>query len=686
MSKFNPEIILLFPPGWSTSAPYLSVPLLSSLLEDNNIKNKGIDLNIRIINMILTDSNLERTVEWINKILLSKKIKEEHRIELLIAKDLYSVIKGSVDNNISKLRSNNISVDERVSINKLIDTAYRIHSAPYFPGIINNGMLVYTSREPYSNRLDFSDFEITNTLSDLEIKIENENTNPFSYHIKKYCEELYIGKLKMIGLSICGYSQLITSLFIAKTIKKRNPGLKIVLGGAIMPYILSALKENPFPFKYIDFIIYGPGEDALLKLYDHINGRININDIPGLIYYDWKQAKLVQNGKVAIVDINQLKVPIFDKEELKSYLIPYSDIALPILGSRGCYWGKCAFCGINCSYDNKFQRKRVDLIVDDMELLENHYKINRYRLIDNCIHPSTLNDISKEILKRNNIFLWQCMARFEDGFNLELWHQLYKSGLRLVSFGLESPNQFILDKMNKGVPASSIPRILNQCQRAGIFTHCFFIIGFPGEQNISPDELIEFIILHRYLIDSFTITKYRLESQSNVFNNRKEYEIELKKSYPKDYIKTTYEHKDFCNAEERVLYVNSNIANLECSQIGFIGLDDMLVIGSVLKNKKTEIKRWNKRNTTTYTYLMRMVSEKTIHEVEFSSIEFVNKNKYYIIFKNKINYNYYIFKNNKIDEQSISICKHLEYDSKQSIEYLYDIIFGMLKKKTNFEV
>lgn len=683
MITFSPEILLIFPPGWSTSSPYLSVPLLSAFLTDNGIPNEGIDLNIRIHNDVLTDRNLDSSAKVINELLSRSDIDEKRRTELLIASDLYGIIKGTVDDTVSRLRNESVCAAEMIRINRFIETAYRIHSAPYFPGRIHEGTLVYTKGVIYSSFLDYNNFEIVHTLTDLEIRVENNDTNPFYPHLEKFVSELDLSGVKMVGLSVCGYSQLISSLVLAHMLKIHAPGLKITMGGAIMPYILTALEENPYIFKYIDFIISGPGEDALIKLYDHICGRnIGLGKIGGLLYYD-PFISVVKNGEAEIVCIDRLPAPCFNSEELDYYLVSKKDIALPVLGSRGCYWSKCAFCGINCNYDGKYQMKQPELLIGDMEYLENRHNINHFRLIDNCIHPNTLKKISRIILDRGNKFLWQCMVRFEEGFTAEIWKQLYDSGLRLASFGLESPNQSILDRMNKGVYAGRITGILNQCHQARIFTHCFFIVGFPGEQNIHPDELIDFIRNNRYHIDSLTITAYRLEGQSYVFGNQEEFDIELAKIYPKDYIMPNYEHKDFCHAAERLFYINNSIADLDCSGICFSGVDDMFIIGNIFRGLRPELGLWQKSRMEAYKKLLNIVAGESPPNIELLRIESINPDRRYALFHNDLFFNYYLFENQKDDTCSSPINKYFNYADVRHIEYLFDILSGITWKYRN---
>ncbi|MCL2561473.1 MAG: radical SAM protein [Rikenellaceae bacterium] len=678
MERDSSEILLIFPPGWSTSSPYLSVPLLTAFLSGSDIPCCGIDLNIRILDEILTDKQIDRSAKVIEELLSRKDLGEEHRAELLLASDLYGIVKGAVDKTIERLRHGTISPREATRINRFIDTVYRIYSAPHYPGRIHEGALVYSTGSIHHNFLDYNSFEITPTLSDLERRVgESHNTNPFHTHLERFVADIDISETKLVGLSVCGYSQLTSSLCLARLLKERKPDLKIVMGGAIMPYLISALIENPFPFRYLDFIVSGSGERTLMQLYDYVCGKIEFGEVKGALYYDFERKAVAKNGEAADIDINSLFTPQFDPDELKLYLTPKEHLALPVLGSKGCYWGKCAFCGINCNYDGRFQRKRPALLVDDMERLTERYGINQFRLIDNCIHPNTLREISETIIARGNKFLWQCMVRFEEDFTPELWQQLYSSGLRVASFGLESPNQHLLDRMNKGVDAGRIHEILSQCRSAGIFTHCFFIVGFPGEENIHPNELIDFIRNNRYNINSLVITNFRLEGQSYVFGNQEEFGIEIARMYPRDYILPNYEHRDFCRAAERAAYVSDSIADLECSGICFSVLDDTFIIGNVFRDTRAELLSWQRHRIEGYRKLRKFIdSSDSMEQIDLSHIVPISYNQHYALFHNTSFFNYYVFKNVN-DNSQLPLREYLNINSSYNIDYLFDILSGI---------
>jgi radical SAM superfamily enzyme YgiQ (UPF0313 family) len=77
------------------------------------------------------------------------------------------------------------------------------------------------------------------------------------------------------------------ALEVAKNVKKLNPKIKIVLGGAHPTIMHKQILEN-YPF--IDYIVIGEGEMTLLEL---VQGK-NLSEIAGLAYRD--ENKVIVNA------------------------------------------------------------------------------------------------------------------------------------------------------------------------------------------------------------------------------------------------------------------------------------------------------------------------------------------------------------------------------------------------------
>jgi anaerobic magnesium-protoporphyrin IX monomethyl ester cyclase len=69
---------------------------------------------------------------------------------------------------------------------------------------------------------------------------------------------------------------------------------------------------------------------------------------------------------------------------------------------------------------------------------------------------------------------------------------MYKSGCRIINYGLESGNQAVLDKCKKGFTLEQVRKSLDLTYKAKIQSFGTFILGLPGDTPKTCIETIEF--------------------------------------------------------------------------------------------------------------------------------------------------------------------------------------------------
>ena len=67
--------------------------------------------------------------------------------------------------------------------------------------------------------------------------------------------------------------------------------------------------------------------------------------------------------------------------------------------------------------------------------------------------------------------------------------------------------------MKKGVRAADIPRVLRDTHDAGIWTHGFFILGFPGESDVEGLQTLDLILDRLADLDSLVFHDFALPSE-----------------------------------------------------------------------------------------------------------------------------------------------------------------------------
>jgi len=297
----------------------------------------------------------------------------------------------------------------------------------------------------------------------------------------------------VIGFSILAEQNLLYALALGNVIRRRFH-IPIALGGAMMSHLEPAQLLRAFP--WLDFIFFGEAEKNLADFVD-VWPEKRFDRVFGLAYR--RRGKIAKGCKAPPLDLTGLPAPDFSDFPLHNYLAP--EPVLPIITSRGCYWGKCTFCSHTRPYGPAVRVRRPEQVVDEMALQMERYGARRFLFVDEAISPKMMRRLSQEILSRGLALQFGAEGvRVEEAFDDDLLRLAYRAGLRWVYVGIESGTQRLLDLMDKGIRIETVERFIARCREVGITPQLSFIIGLPGT---TPEELKnEIAFLKRYPMDS----------------------------------------------------------------------------------------------------------------------------------------------------------------------------------------
>ncbi|GJQ22663.1 B12-binding domain-containing radical SAM protein [Candidatus Brocadia sapporoensis] len=510
------KVLLLFPPSWHPSQPYLSLPSLTAFLRQNGVSDViQRDLNIELLDILLTEKTCR---EFYQKILDKLKYldrpgspcrdipgEQEKRQVLIHAVETIPAFAKKVEPAKNTLRSEGFyDLKRYMESVSIINEALGMLSALYYPSsmtALNNDMRysVYSSRE------------IFQALDDEE---ENIFLNLYQDYILASILEF---SPKVLGISVTSTSQIIPGLTLAKLIKDRDKGIHITIGGSVFTKLIENIKNVHGLFSIVDSFIVFEGEHALLELIGQLDGKRDFRKVPNLIYRDSNGVRV--NEPFFAEDLNRLPTPDFDGLPLKLYYAPAS--ILPVQTSRGCYYRKCAFCNLHLDHRN-FRLRRPELLLEDIHVLSQKYHTPYFFFTDESVPVNQLREISQGILKNQWEIRWMGGVRFENALSRDVLEKMYESGCRKLVFGLESSNQRILDLMKKGINVDVVKRILGDCLKTGISFHLYVIIGFPTETEKEALETLDFVLNKDYLNSpgfSCLPSLYGMEKDSPITQN-----------------------------------------------------------------------------------------------------------------------------------------------------------------------
>ncbi len=497
------NITLIFPPHWVVHQPYLSLPSLTAYLRENGY------------NVIQRDINIESADDLFRTVVLKDAYKKlQKKLEYL--KNLKNRTSGEeiLLNNLSFMEDRDYAEYTRnilrmVNYSKNVmrdkDKFFDFHL--YRDSINNILFAYYILGILHETNIDFMTFYregYPGTSIEGIIKyIHDEENNYYADYFRHVTvPSLQKEPSELYGISVSSLTQMLPAMTLAGMIKKAIPQAHICMGGNIFTRIAEKL-VTPCPlFDFFDSVIIYEGEVALLELVKALEHGYGFDSIPNFIYRD-KHGEIIHNKNLSLPDINSLPAPDFDGLPLERYFSPFN--VFPLLTGRGCYWNKCAFCRHKSIYGNTYRVRKIEKVMDDIEILRNKYGTKYITFYDEAIHPVRLKKIAAEIMERHMDIRWEATLRGEKEFDREIADLAFKAGARLLSFGLESACPRVLDLMCKGIDINVFREVLRYSAEAGIWNYAFFFTGFPTETEEEAMKTADFILRNQDFIHSVSL-------------------------------------------------------------------------------------------------------------------------------------------------------------------------------------
>jgi len=197
--------------------------------------------------------------------------------------------------------------------------------------------------------------------ADLIAASRKPDQNPFYHYFSQRLPELLDG-IGTVGFSLNYLSQALCTFAMIGYLRKRYPGLKIVLGGGLV----TSWMQRPgwcSPFgELVDTLISGPGEVPLLE----------------------------SLGSRAVPERHA--PPDYTPLPLKEYLSP--GLILPYSAAGGCYWNRCSFCPERAE-GNSYLPASISRVLSDLKLLTEQNGPLLIHLLDKAISPSLLHCLAE---------------------------------------------------------------------------------------------------------------------------------------------------------------------------------------------------------------------------------------------------------------------------------------------------
>ena len=279
----------------------------------------------------------------------------------------------------------------------------------------------------------------------------------------------------------------ITDIETVKTAKELNPStITIVKGAPFLNCNENLIYENQF----IDYIIMGEPELTLKEILQGIPNE----EIKGICYIDNMQG--VKNELRPFNNkLDDLPFPARHLIDNSIYRRPDNGkVQAVIKVSRGCPY-HCFFCLATPVSGVKVRTRSAENIITEIKECINKYNIKNFLFWSDLFDfdRNWVIDLCEKIIKSGLKITWSANTR-ANTMDEELAGIMYKAGCRLVSIGVESGSQEMLDKIGKKITLDEVRNTVNILKRNKIKIYNYFVIGLPWETEKTVEETIKFAI------------------------------------------------------------------------------------------------------------------------------------------------------------------------------------------------
>jgi len=305
------------------------------------------------------------------------------------------------------------------------------------------------------------------------------------YIVSKYTPEKLKASLDAFKPDVVGATSVTMNFFgavrIIQDVKRHNPDIITMMGG---PHVSFDVTGTFSGYPELDLIVIGEGEQTLAELVPVLTSPEEWEQIKGIAFR--KGDKIVITPERELIhDLDSLPLPARHLLPMSRYLA--LGFPVSIITSRGCP-NKCIFCLGRRMVGFKGRYRTPKLVVDEIEQILT-YGFNRINIADDLFtaNKQRVMALCEEIMNRGVKFAWSAFARVNT-VDVEILSVMKEAGCDSVSFGIESGNQEMLKRVQKGITLDQAKEAVKACKQAGLRTHASFMVGLPGE---SPQTLMD---------------------------------------------------------------------------------------------------------------------------------------------------------------------------------------------------
>ncbi|MBN8790291.1 MAG: B12-binding domain-containing radical SAM protein [Terrimonas sp.] len=353
-------------------------------------------------------------------------------------------------------------------------------------GLDNDGKPI-VQRKTYLPGLTLLQLSAVTPKEHFEVRVVSETSEPIPWN-----EEWDI-----VGLTGMGGAGVVRGYQIADIFRKK--GSLVVMGG-----IAISLFDDSWTRQHADVIVNGESEDVWPRfLDDYLAGEV----------------------KETYTMTHVPDVKLFPPPDYNAFNLKYYGFWRPVQATRGCPF-PCTFCSISEFFKRSYRKRPVEQVIRDVRAAK--ASGSRYiAFIDDNIGVdfNYCKELWTALIPENIIWVSQCSLHIAK--NDDMLALAYKSGCRILSFGVETINPESLEHVEKewNEPHNYEKAFLN-IKKHGIEISTEMILGLDGDNETVFEKTFEFLMKNKIALPRMYILTpvpgtpmYRqLEEQGRIFD------------------------------------------------------------------------------------------------------------------------------------------------------------------------
>lgn len=286
---------------------------------------------------------------------------------------------------------------------------------------------------------------------------------------------------------------------IAK-LKKMYPKLILVWVGDHITFMPAETMDN----SPVDFLITGGDYDfVIVNLLDHLSKK---TPLEGGVWWRVGDSRITQKAAQTVKGKGKQKFANSGPPSLAHDLntLPFVDRTLThweyyayyngnykytpatyMYSGRDCWWNRCTFCVWDHTINpiGSYRRFSPQRLFDEVKHVVDNYGVRE--IFDDAgtfMIGKPLMDFCQMLIDSgyNKKVVYGCNMRL-NALKQEHYNKMGEANFRFILYGMESANQYTLDKLDKGLKPEQIMEGVRMAKQGGLDPHLTIMMGYPWE-------------------------------------------------------------------------------------------------------------------------------------------------------------------------------------------------------------